>query len=366
MEKIKLNYCCFANNTGYGFSALNNIQALENSGHYSIKLKIFGNIKPSKQAISDNLYSILMTMVKKEEDPNAITIYHCIPNMQRRIKNNKRSIGFATFETFDPPLNWIFTLEKNDAIITPSKFNYKIFAHSTIKKPIYYIPHCIDINLYNDKVLPLVNYDKFTFLFFGSWKKRKGYENLIESFIKEFDEKDNVQMLIKTDLPKKAEQYILDYKKEHKIKQGIAPIIIENKILDETVLPRFIKSAHCLIAPHAGEGFFIPGLQCMALKIPVIITNFSGCQDYANEKTAVLLEPSGFILKKEMDGIPQFRNKKWAFIEVSKIQQAMRYVVNNRRNMDEKINFAYNFVRENFNYTRISNLFDTMIQELYG
>ena len=108
------------------------------------------------------------------------------------------------------------------------------------------------------------------------------------------------------------------------------------------------------------------GLQIMALKIPIIITNFSGCKDYSNNNTATLIEPSGFILHKNMDGIPQFRNKKWAFIEVKNIRKSMRYVLNNSEIIKKKTENAYNYVMENFNYKVVEKLFSKMIKEVYG
>lgn len=309
-----------------------------------------------------------MRMTTKEDD-NRILIFHCIPTMQKRInKNGRRNIAVGVFETFSPPEKWFSILNNNDAIIVPSKFNYKIFAHGPIKKPIYYVPHSINIALYNKNVVPLNKYDKFTFLFMGTWKIRKGYQQLIESWFSEFREKDNVQLLIKTDKPKQAESYIKKIKKEMGTNnnKGYAPILFETKVFNEKLLPRFIKSVNCLIAPHCGEGFCIPGLQCMALKIPVIITNFSGCKDYANNNTAVLIEPSGYILHKNMDGIPQFRNKKWAFIEIKNIRKSMRYVLNNSEIIKKKTENAYNYVMENFNYKVVEKLFSKMIKEIYG
>jgi glycosyltransferase involved in cell wall biosynthesis len=353
------------NGSGYSAAAQNYITALDTSGNYDIKLHIFGG-NPSRTFISDEKYEYFMKMTRKEQTEDRILIYHCIPNIQKRVKKYGKNIGFATYETFSPPIFWSQVLNQNDAIIVPSQFNYKIFSHMNIQKPIFHIPHCIDINLYHKDVIPLRKYDKFTFLFIGTWKERKGYKNLVEAWCNEFSTKDNVQLLIKTDLPKRAEQYILDYQKSLRIKQGFAPIIIENKVFDEVSLPKFMKSVDCLIAPHMGEGFFVPGLQCMALRIPVIVTNFSGCQDYANQDTAILLEPGGFVWKNEMDGIPQFRSKKWAFVEVKQIQSKMRYVVEHLDEVKLKTNVAYDYVRKNFNYTVISELFTKMVQEIYG
>ena len=366
MSKIKLTYACFLNSSGYSFAAQNMLKALDQTNQFDIKIRPFDNGKPLKPSTSDENYNFFLEKIKKEDDPERILIYHCIPNIQKRIKRPEKSIGFAVFETYQPPEKWIEILNKNDAIITPSKFNYKIFSHMQIKKPIYYIPHCIDMEVYNERVLPLFEYDRYTFLFMGIWRERKGYKALIEAWLREFKDDDGVQLLIKTDKIKHASDYIEKTKKQLGINRGFAPIILENKVFDEKILPKFIKSVDCLVAPTMGEGFCLPPLQCMALKVPVIITNFSGCQDYADESTATLLESNGFVFYNNMDNIPQFRSKKWAFIEVNKIRKAMRYVITNKKQVKEKSDRAYSNVRNKFNYEKVGNLFIDMIKEIYG
>lgn len=365
MKKIKINYACFLNSSGYSMAAQNYIEALEQTGQFDIKISPFSG-KPAKPAISDEKYEFFMRMVKKKDDEERILIYHCIPTIQRRIKSHKKNIGFATFETFQPPDTWGTLLNKNDAIITPSQFNYKIFSHMKINKPLYYIPHCIDLNIYNKDVKPWKQYDKYTFLFMGIWRERKGYKQLFEAWLKEFDDKDNVQLVIKTDKPKKAEKYFNSFKKQVRLNRGFAPVFFENKVFSEKELPGFVKSVDCLVSPSMGEGFGYPGLQCMTLGIPVIIANHSGCSEYANKEVVTLIESKGFVLRSNMDNIPQFRSRKWAFIEVKKIQEAMRYVVNNKKEVHKKAGLAYSYVREKFNYKVVSDLFIEMIRELYG
>jgi len=364
MNKIKLTYAAYMNSSGFSIAAQNYILALNSTNNFDIKIRVFGE-KIKKSAISDENYELFMKMVKKEDDPERILIYHCIPNIQKRIKKYKKTIGFAVFETYSPPEKWVEILNKNDAIIVPSQFNYKIFSHMGIKKPIYYIPHCLDMNVYNKKVNKLKEYDKFTFLFLGTWKERKGYKVLVEAFLKEFNENENVQLLIKTDKPQYAEQYINSIKKQIGINKGFAAINFENRVFDEKDLPKFIKSADCLVSPSLGEGFGIPGLQSMALGVPVIITDFAGCQDYANENTAFLLKSNGFIMKSNMDNIPQFKNKKWAFIEVSKIRKYMRYVFEHYDMAILKSNCANYYVKDKFSYAQIGKLFTTALKEIY-
>jgi glycosyltransferase involved in cell wall biosynthesis len=285
--------------------------------------------------------------------------------MQHRFPRDQRAIGFATFETFEPPDSWITALNKNDAIICPSKFNYKIFAHSKIDKPIFYIPHCFDITRFNDQVIPMEKKQKFTFLYFGTWKKRKGWNILIEAFLKSFTMNDEVQLLIKTDKANIAEADIKKMQDAYSHKKDLPPIVLERRIYDSLHLSTFLKSVHCLVSPTLGEGFGLPGLQCMALGVPIIITNFAGCQDYANSDTCTLLEPLGFVMHENMDSISQFANRKWPYITVDALCEAMLQVHNQYEKACFKAKIGYKYVHENFNYTVVAKAYQEMMEILY-
>ena len=120
---------------------------------------------------------------------NYFSIY-CYKLTDSIFRFNSFSISYIIDELFDIILGVnaenIDILNTNDAIVSPSKFNYRIFAHTPIKKPIFYWPHCIDTNLYSEKIRPLKIFDKFTFLFMGTWKDRKGCKLLMEAWLKEF------------------------------------------------------------------------------------------------------------------------------------------------------------------------------------
>jgi glycosyltransferase involved in cell wall biosynthesis len=364
VDKIPLEYICFLNSSGYSVSSQNYLQAFENTGKFDIRIQNFGT-SISRPSISDDMYVHYIKMRKKEENEESIQIYHCIPKMQRKVRKLKKNIGFATFETYDPPQNWLSVLNKNDGVITPSKFNYDVFAHANIKKPLFYVPHCLDFNIYNKEVKPLKKFDKFTFGFMGTWKVRKGYKSVIETWITHFSDRNDIQLCIKTDDVGNATRYLDRMKKRYGNSKGFESIIFEPNVFDEKTLPSFIKSFDCIVLPTSGEGFGLCGLQGMALGVPVIVTNYSGCKDYANEETATLIEPDGFILKSDMDGIEQFRNKKWAFISVENIKNSMNYVLKNQEKVNRKKDAAYDYVKENFNYEKIGHLFIDALDTLY-
>ena len=109
--KIKLTYACFLNQSGYSQAAQNMIFALDSTGQYDIKIRVFGD-KPTRPAISDENYEYFIKMIKKEDDSDRILVYHCIPSIQKRIKGYKKTLGLATYETYQPPETWINILNK--------------------------------------------------------------------------------------------------------------------------------------------------------------------------------------------------------------------------------------------------------------
>lgn len=362
---IPLEYIAFVNETGYGQAAYDLISALLETKRYDIRVVCL-NGSPSKNFLSKSSYAKIEPLIKKTPNQKAVQIYHCIPPMQMRLPRTDRAIGFATFETYDPPSQWITLLNRLDGVICPSDFNYKVFAHSGVKRPIFYVPHCVDISVWNENVIPLTKHNKFTFLFFGSWKKRKGWPQLIEAYFREFSQSDNVQLLIKTDKTDLASKEIEKIRAELDLKKAYPAIVFEKRVFNDEYMPSFYKSADCLIMPSLGEGFGLPALQCMSVKVPVIVTNFSGCQDYASTERCTLIEPSGFLMHSNMDQISQFANKKWPRLTINSIQEAMRAVFSNNEEARAKADKAYAYVQENFSYSAAVDKFDKVMESVYS
>lgn len=360
---IPIDYVCFMNQTGYAQAALANILALDASGRYDVRINCVHTIE--KKSFSDTMYRKLQALSHKEQNHNAIQIFHLIPDMQRRVDNRlRKNIGYATFETFNPPSRWISTLNQNDAIICPSDFNCKIFANSGVNRPIVRVPHGLDLSVWNDKVSPLYRHREFVFLFVGTWRYRKGWDLLIHAWAKAFDKNSNVKLIIKTDKTDKAERRVES--ELFSIRNNLAPIYFEKQILSESLMPSFYKSADCLVSPTLGEGFGLPSIHSMAVDVPVIVTNFSGCTEYANENTCTLIEPDGFLFHDMMDDIPQFSAQKWPRLRVEDIANAMRSVVDDYKAAKIKSRKAYEFVHKNFGYDKIVSYFDKMMEQVYG
>ncbi len=343
------------------------ILALDRSGRFDVRVKsLHHNIKD--EAFSANRGEYFKSLMRKPERLDAIQVYHCIPPLQVRVRRLAKSIGFATFETFEPPAAWIPTLNKCSAVICPSKFNEMIFKHAGVTVPVHHLPHCIDTEMYHPHVQaePVVpSNDDFTFMFFGSWVKRKGWENLLEAYWQEFSSHDGVKLVMKTTREARQQREMKALREKLGLMgKDCAPIFSEYRVFDELRLPSLLKSADCLVFPTWGEGFGLPPLQCMALGVPVVATNFSGCQDYLNDNTGTLLEPDGFVMHQHLDHIHQFNDRKWAYVSVQTIRRAMRYVVENVDKVRRKAEFAAKVVAEEYGYRRAASDFDAVVGTL--
>jgi len=361
---LPIEWIGFLNETGYGQAAFDTISALEESKKYDIRINCL-NGTLSRSFLSKDSYDKMRALVTKPKSRDCIQVYHCIPPMQSRNPRGDRAIGFATFETYEPPSSWIEMLNKLDAVICPSYFNYKIFAHAGVKRPLFYIPHCIDKRIWNESVTAQEKSSKYTFLFIGTWRKRKGWPQLVEAYLREFDSKDNVQLVIKTDKIQLATQDVEKIRRNMSLKKDYPSVVFERRVFDDVSLPLFYKSVDCLVMPTLGEGFGLPAMQCMAIKVPVIVTNYSGCQEYASSDNCLLIEPSGFMIHENMDQIAQFANKKWPRIEIDAVQKSMRNVFMNPQEARMRADKAYDYVHAKFSFKAISDQFWKMMESVY-
>jgi glycosyltransferase involved in cell wall biosynthesis len=362
--KIPLEYIGFFNQTGYGQSATSNVFALENSARYDVRIRGLHGL-PARDAFSKEDYERLGRLGIKPENDRAFQVLHCIPDMFRRARPCNKRIALATFETFQPPDDWIKLLNRCDTVICPSTFNKNQFEKGGVEKPIFVLPHVLNFDIWNERVSSMSSDDCFTFLFVGTWRRRKGYEVLLEAWMSEFGPNEPVRLIIKTDKTNEAMEEVRLFKRDLG-KKEIAPISFERRVFNEQQMASFVKSANCYVSPTMGEGFGLPALQAMALKVPVIVTNFSGCQEYAKQDNCTLLEPSGFLVHESIDPIPQFANKKWPRIKVSTVQEAMRGVFEKYKQAQEKADKAYEFVQKNFNYGIFVSKFDEMMETVYS
>jgi glycosyltransferase involved in cell wall biosynthesis len=356
---LPINYICYAfGSTGYATAARNNILAIHQAG-IPIRITAIDVLIASKK-IAGSDYKLLKSLCHQKPQACEMNIYHCIPPIQHKLSYKTKgqyNASMVTFEAPEMPLTWLRILENNNFVMVPSQFNYDSFNKTNYSKPVYILPHCIDTQKYNLNVQPMYQYDKFTFMFIGIWRERKGYRELLQAWTEEFKPHEKVQLVIKTDKIDQSKSYVSKMCRNHN------NIVFENKIFNEDEMATFIKSAHCTVNASYGEGFSYIPLQSMALGVPVIAPNYSGCKDYLNSEKAYLLKPEGVMKQSSIDRLPQFSNCSWAFYSVPQIRRVLRQVFEEQEVAKEKARQASRSIQGQFDYKNIGEIFRKILKE---
>lgn len=352
MSRPQLDYVGYINHTGYGAAAKNNLFALHRNG-WNLRLTALDDTSCSSRADKD----LLRSLQKVRAETDRFHVFHCIPDAQRQVRHTYRSIGYATFETVGPPQEWVRVLNKNHAVICPSSFCKSIFEEAGVKRPIFLLPHVLDVQQFY--MVERARGDTFRFLFFGNWKERKGYEELLKAWLA-FKPDEPVALHVKVEDRRLLDAAIL------KVigRQRHAPIVCESRMLMDDQLPAYFRSFDCLVSPTRGEGFGLPILQSMAVGTPVVATACTGVLDFLSDQTGWPLPVSGYEAVPVMDNIPQFRGRLWPRIDPDALAGLMREVLEKPEEATLRARRAAALVKERFHHGVVGPVFDAIVSAI--
>ncbi|MCL5071239.1 MAG: glycosyltransferase, partial [Actinobacteria bacterium] len=240
------------------------------------------------------------------------------------------------------------------------------------------LPDAVDIERFNDDIKPLTlftgtrNRSCFKFLSVFDWVLKKGWDVLIEAYVKEFDRQEDVCLFIKTfsylGMPiGKIKEIIYETikKKTKKHSENIPGIIILEKILSQDEMPGLYSSCDCFVLPSRGEGWGRPYMEAMASGVSVIGTGYGGNTDFMNDSNSFLidykLEP---VPEQGIIEYPDASGKKWAEPSCEHLMYLMRFVYENRICAKEKARKAREKMRIYFNTGKIAKKFIFELESL--
>lgn len=171
--------------------------------------------------------------------------------------------------------------------------------------------------------------NKFIFLHISSAFPRKGVDILIKAFCEEFSKKDNVALIIKTfKNPHNNIKEILEKQRNSMVKH----IIVIERDLKDGELNYLYKISSCAVYPTKGEGFGMPILEAMYMKIPVITTGYGAHRDFCNESNTFLIKYK-FSQSKSHLASP---GSLWIEPDLTDLRKKMRFVYENYKSEDVK------------------------------
>ena len=249
---------------------------------------------------------------------------------QRKIPGNTQ-IAYTVWETTKIPEPYLRYLDSVDQIWLPTEWGKAIFVNCGIDASrIRVVPEGVD----SDRFKPAdvaVNNKVFRFLCIGKWEQRKGIDDLIKTFCREFKHQEPIELIIhgfNSSLPQlniaaKIKQIC------HQQGQQNARIIISNpKPLGELIA--LMQQCDAFVLPTRAEGWGLPILEAMACGLPCIVTDYSGHRVFANHNNSYLIRVK--TMCKAMDPAVFPSNMdwgEWAQPDLEHLAYLMRYVVDN-------------------------------------
>ncbi|HJR49052.1 MAG TPA: glycosyltransferase [Nitrososphaeraceae archaeon] len=271
----------------------------------------------------------------------------------------------STVWEVDPlPDYWLegFKNIEADGIIVPSEFNRSMIDGKT-GKPIYLIREGLDLSQYNN-----IREEKpegtFNFLSIFQWLPRKGYDVLLEAYFKEFQDNDDVALVIKTSslnygvIP--SSQILSNVASiKRKFGKNLPVYILPTHTTYEEILDLY-NECHSFVLPTRAEGYCRPALEAMASNLPLIITGWGGQTDFANHDNAYLLDYNLSSVPRQWYSGDFQPYQVWAEPSVEHLQSQMRRVYENRVEAKEKAKKAKQLTLE-YDYRLIAKELENVL-----
>jgi glycosyltransferase involved in cell wall biosynthesis len=240
-----------------------------------------------------------------------------------RVLGGLPTIGQWGWETDVLPPSWLPAFRYVDEIWVYSTFVAQNLARLS-PVPVVVVPMAITAPELGDVELPLLNDDRFTFLFmfdFFSTLRRKNPLAVVDAFTRAFAPDEGPRLLLKTLNAQSRPQAAEDLRARI---AGRSDIEVLDDYLDPLQKSALLARAHCYVSLHRSEGFGLPLAESMALGTPVLATGYSGNTDFMTDQNSYLVDWSQTRVGPDCEIYPP--EGTWAEPDVDHAAELMRRV----------------------------------------
>lgn len=258
---------------------------------------------------------------------------HSLPGHGFYRRNHGLDLARSMFETNRVPDEWSSRLARAQGVLVASPFNVETFTESGIDPArIHVVPSPIDTEQFVPPQGPMAG-DLFRFVSVFDWSQRKGWDVLIDAWMKAFRKTDPVILILKVTsiIRDDPQQELSRYMASKGYSPSNAPrikLIVEN--WPAKLLVSFYQMADAFVLPTRGEGWGRPILEAMACDVPVIVTDWSAPHYYLTPKNSY---PIAYRLIPIPSSYPiaHYRGHQWAEPDVDHLIHQLQACFEHRR-----------------------------------
>ena len=287
----------------------------------------------------------------------------------------QKFVGCTMFETDRLPAGWAEQCNLADEVWVPSSFNIETFKKAGVEPHrLKILPFGINARPYMEEtaVYNVPGRKAFNFLSIFDWTPRKGWDVLLEAYLRTFTQEDDVSLTIRTYPAIKGQAPIVQQINDFILARGfdknkIAEIILIPDFVKEKEMPSLYRAADAYVMPTRGEGFGLPFIEAMATGLPTIGTNWSAHVDFMNAANSYLIDIDGLVnVPEDMTKLSYFytSDQKWAQPSVSHLGELMRHVVDHPQEARAKGRQAQLDISTRWNIDRMATALFELAQDI--
>jgi glycosyltransferase involved in cell wall biosynthesis len=326
---------------GYGNMSRNYLIGLKRAG-FPVRAVNHG---PRHRDIHPDVYNEISTLLETDAGSCPVGVVNLTPDIfpNVKFKGVVKKIGCTIFETDRIPHHWVKYCNRMDELWVPSQFNLETFSRSGVDhRKIKVVPIPVDTDFFKpqNQKLYIEGQKKFTFLYTFAFNWRKGFDLLLEAYLKEFSFTESVTLILKvyedqdvkrTDLKELILRSVAD--KVDLGKKDLPHLVIIDKPLDQEELRNLYNACDLYISTDRANGWGMPCMEVMAMGKPAATIDWSGSTEFMKEGNSLLIRPVGNLVpvdKRLVRVRPLlYEGQKWAEVSVDEVRRVMRFAFEN-------------------------------------
>ena len=279
----------------------------------------------------------------------------------------KYNISYFAWELSVVHPKWVECLNLMDEIWIPSDWNITALKNSGVRKPIFKVPHGIELNKFDsinsNTTIPGIDTDTFKFYSIFQWQPRKNPEALLRAYFNAFTVNDNVVLVLKTYFSQGGQQEQnsmierIKYIKKDMLMPSYPRVVLITDVLPGDQILSLHKSMDCFVSMSHSEGWGLTPFEAGLAGKPVIATGATGNMEFMTVDNSY---PVDFQWEYTHD-MSNFNRwylgyGQWASPSEVHAAKLMRHVYNNRQEAKDKGSRLRERIISEFNYDKIADI----------